>query len=90
MLINWKEVVINPYTRFIAKQVAEKMLENVVIKSVDWIQNMEMPATNNDKSEELLVRLMTGLEQSEIDNLENSEYETLKNEINKIINGKKK
>ena len=80
----------SPYTRGIAKAVSDKMLDGVIIKSIDGVQNMEMPATNNAKSEQLLVQLMTGLSEAEIDALANEEYEELSKEIAKIVTGKKK
>lgn len=89
MLINWKEIVLKPYTRGIARQVNEKMLEGVIVKQGAEAQ-MEVPAINWEKSEALLVSLMSWLSPQELDDLSVSDYEELKKEINKEIQGKKK
>mgnify|MGYP006373271921 CR=1 FL=1 len=89
MIINWKDIILKPYTRGIVRQVNEKMLEGVIVKQGAEAQ-MEVPAINWERSEALLVSLMSGLSMSELDDIAVTEYEALKNEINKEVQGKKK
>ena len=77
-----REVEIKPYTRGIARQVNEKLMEGVVVSNTERGQETNIVAVNGPRSEELLVRLMTGLSQSEIDGLLNEEYESLKSAVN--------
>lgn len=77
-----REVEIKPYTRGIARQVNEKLMEGVVVSNTERGQETNIVAVNGPRSEELLVRLMTGLSQTEIDGLLNEEYESLKAAVN--------
>ena len=90
MFIAWKEIVLNPYTRAIARQVNEKLLEGVIVGSTGGEQTMNVPAVNADRSEQLLIKLMSGLSDSEIDGLLVDEYLALKKEIQDWISGEKK
>lgn len=77
------------YTRKIAREVNDELMRDVVVRTVDGVQNMEIKATNTDRSEELKVRLVSGLTVDEIDTMDNAEYEKLALEVNKFIEKKK-
>jgi len=66
------------------------MLHEAYTKWIFPLEDAEELAERCDKAEELLVRLMSWLDQSEIDAMDNEDYEKLKAEINKFIAGKKK
>jgi len=59
MIIAGKEITLSPYTRSIARQVNEKLLEGVIVSGAGGEQSMAVPAVNADKSEQLLVQLMS-------------------------------
>lgn len=88
--IGERDITLKPYTRSVARQVQEKLLEGVVVGGDTVNQKMEMPAINNEKSEQLLVVLMSGLTNEEVDALLDEDYATLKLAINEEIKGKKK
>jgi hypothetical protein len=74
----------------VARQVQEKLLEGVVLEGSGTDQKMSVPAINADKSEQLLIELMTGLSSAEIDEIPFDEYNNLKIQIEKITKGEKK
>ena len=90
MNIAGKEIVLNPYTRAIAKAVNEKLLDGVIVWTVNGEQTMNVPAVNADRSEQLLIRLMTWLTDNDIDALLQEEYIELKKVILEKISGEKK
>lgn len=94
MEINGKEIVLKPYTRGIARQVQDKLTEWMIVKTVWGVQEVEMPISNNEKSEMLEVSLVTWLSYEEIDNLLETDYKKILAEIAKIKDpeevGKKK
>jgi hypothetical protein len=75
-----KDVEILEKTRKMTRLVNETMLAGVTVTDG---QPTSIPAINADKSEELLIRLMTNLTQEEIDKLSMAEYDNLKEEIAK-------
>ena len=75
-----KDVEILEKTRKMTRLVNEAMLAGVTVTDG---QPTSIPAINADKSEELLIRLMTNLTQEEIDKLSTAEYDNLKEEIAK-------
>ncbi len=90
MKVNWKDIVFLPYTRSVSRQVNEKLLEGVIVSGAGVNQTMDVPAINADHSEQLLVELMTWLSPTEVDALTVSDYDQIKAEIQKIIQGEKK
>jgi hypothetical protein len=75
-----KEITIGTKTRKIVRDVNEAMLSGVVV--TEGVPP-SIPAINADRSEEIMVRLMSGLSQSEIDSLSQEEYLSIKEEIAK-------
>ncbi len=75
-----KEVTLVERTRLISRQINEELLKDVIV--VDW-EATRIPAINANRSEELTVKLLFSLSDSEIDNITDEEYELLKKEINK-------
>ena len=85
-----REITLLPYTRAMARAVNEKLLENVIVKAGDDGNQTDIPAINADRSEELAVKLVSGLTQQEIDELPSEEYTKLKIAVNEATTGKKK
>lgn len=79
-----KTVVLGEYTRAIARTFNETLLSGVNIStdSTGAQQVSTMPAVNADRAEEIVVRLMSGLSQEEIDKITEDEYTKLKNAVN--------
>lgn len=77
-----REVEIKTKTRKIMREVNEALLDWVELNNFDG-SDIKFPAKNADKSEEVLVKLMTWLNQNEIDNLTEEEYLDIKEEITK-------
>lgn len=77
------------YTRKIAREVEEQFMSGVMVRSTGGVQDMEMPAINTQRGEELKVRLVSGLSPEEIDTMDNGEYEKLAEAVNKFIEKKK-
>lgn len=73
-----KEIELKPYTRSIARAVNEKLLEGVYVVSGESGQETRIPAINADRSEELAIKMISGLSDPEMDNLSLEDYETLK------------
>lgn len=90
MIISGKKIVLNPYTRAISKAVNEKLLDGVIVGTSGREQTMNVPAVNADRSEQLLIKLITGLSDEEIDAMLHEEYINLKKEIQDRISGEKK
>lgn len=84
MIIDGKDIVLKPYTRGIARQVQDKLTEWMIVKTVWGVQEVEMPISNNDKSETLEVHLVTWLSYDEIDNLLETDYKKILAEIAKL------
>lgn len=57
-------------------------MKGVIVTDISQ-NKMDFPAVNIDRSSELTVKLMTGLSQEEIDNLESHEYDMILAEIQK-------
>jgi hypothetical protein len=85
-----KDVTLNPYTRKISRAVQEKLLEGVVVEAGGETQKTTIPAINADRSEELAVKLVSGLSDEEMDNLSVEDYQTLKTAVQDTTAGKKK
>lgn len=85
-----KDVTLNPYTRKISRAVQEKLLEGVVVEAGGETQKTTIPAINADRSEELAVKLVSGLSDEEMDNLSVEDYQTLKAAVQDATLGKKK
>lgn len=82
------EVTFNPYTRKIQKAVQNALMENVEFSPGDV--NPSFPAKNADKSEEILISMISGLSVDQLDSLLDEEYQELKKAINEKIVGEKK
>lgn len=86
-----KDVTLQPYTRKISRAVQEKLLENVNVETgSEGSQKTTIPAVNADRSEELAVKLVSGLSDEEMDNLSVEDYQTLKAVVQETTSGKKK
>lgn len=85
-----KDVALNPYTRKISRAVQEKLLEGVVVEAGGETQKTTIPAINADRSEELAVKLVSGLSDEEMDNLSVEDYQTLRTAVQETAAGKKK
>jgi hypothetical protein len=86
-----KDITLNPYTRKISRAVQEKLLENVNVETgSEGMQKTTIPAVNADRSEELAVKLVSGLSDEEMDNLSVEDYQTLKAAVQEATTGKKK
>lgn len=86
-----KDVTLNQYTRKISRAVQEKLLEGVLVKAgIEGTQETTIPAINADRSEELAVKLVSGLSEEEMDNLSVEDYQTLKTAVQEMTAGKKK
>jgi hypothetical protein len=73
-----KEITLLPYTRAMARQVNEKLMEWVVAKmNTAGSQDIDMPILNATESQELAVRLVCGLSQEEMDQITEDEYQQL-------------
>ena len=83
------EITLKPYTRGIERQVNEITLEGVIFHANDQT-NLELPVLNTQRGEQKLIELMSWLSSEQLDDLPAWEYEKLKNEINKKIEGEKK
>ncbi len=73
-----KEITLLPYSRGIAKQVNEKLLDGVMAKSEWGQEQMNMPVINIDRAEELAIQLVSGLTIEEMDALSIEDYNELK------------
>lgn len=76
-----RDITIGVKTRKIMREVNEELMKGVIV--TDFSGQVDFPAINADKSEELLIKLLTGLTQAEIDSITEEEYLELKAEINK-------
>lgn len=85
-----KDVTLNPYTRKISRAVQEKLLEGVVVEAGLEMQKTTIPAINADRSEELAVKLISGLSDEEMDMISDEDYKTLKAAVQNATLGKKK
>lgn len=79
-----KEVTIGTFTRKVSRQVKAELMAGVTAR--DMSGNIDFPIINMDKSEELKIRLLTGLSQEETDSLTDTEYNELKKEVEKSEN----
>jgi broad specificity phosphatase PhoE len=84
-----RDVELKPYTRAIARAVNEELLKDVVVSTSGDATQTNIPALNASRSEEIAVRLVSGLSQEEFDGLMEDEYEALKKAVNDR-NSKKK
>lgn len=90
MEINGKTIEIKLYTRGIDRKVNEKMLEGVEMNANSIEQTMNVPAVNASKAQDLMIELMTGLSQDELDALSLEDYNKLAKECQNAKEGKKK
>lgn len=90
MEINGKTIEIKPYTRGIDRRVNEKMLEGVEMNASGDNQTMNVPAVNASKAQDLMIELLTGLSQDDLDNLSLDDYNKLAKECQNSKEGKKK
>ncbi len=77
-----REITIGNKTRKIAREINNALLDGVIVKDVSS-GNFEFPATNVDKANEGSVRLLCGLSQDELDNIDEEEYQNILEEIAK-------
>ena len=77
-----RDITIGTKTRKIAREVNEELMRWVTVSWQD-MNNIQFPAINADKAEELLVRLMCNISQWEMDSLTEDEYIEIKTEISK-------
>jgi len=77
-----------PYTRGMARQVQDKLMEGVKISTSEGKNVTDIPPTNGDRADELKVRLVTNMTQEEIDGLDNKDYEKCLAEVEKYIEKK--
>jgi len=80
-----RDIELKPFTRAISRAINEKLLEGVNVESDDrgGVGKTSIPTINADRSEELGVRLVSGLTEEEMDNITVDEYETLRQAVNK-------
>lgn len=90
MEINGKVITIAPYTRGIDRKVNEKMLEGVEMNASGAEQTMNVPAVNASKAQDLMIELLTGLSQDELDALTLEDYNKVAKECQNAKEGKKK
>ena len=89
MKIGEKEITLKPYTRGIDKEFNKVLFNGTKSQLVDWKQTLDIPPMNIQEANDYLVKAMTGLTDDEVLNLENSDYDKILEEINKIKNGEK-
>ena len=89
MKIGEKEITLKPYTRGIDKGFNQILFANTKSQLVDWKQTLDIPPINIQEANDYLVRQMTGMSEDEVLNLNNEDYDTILEEINKIKNGEK-
>lgn len=77
-----REITIGNKTRKIAREINNALLDGVIVKDMT-MGNVDFPATNIDKANEVAVRLLCGLSQGELDNIDEEEYQNILVEINK-------
>lgn len=77
-----REIIVWNKTRKIAREINNALLDWVIVKDISS-GNFEFPATNVDKANEVAVRLLCGLSQAELDNIDEEEYQELLWEISK-------
>lgn len=89
-----KEIELLPYTRKISRAYKSALLKGVEINTNQVIDpnkiDMTLPVTNQLEAEEILVKGITGLSDTEIDTLLDDEYTTLVETVNKHVESKKK
>lgn len=77
-----REITIGNKTRKIAREINSAMLDGVIVKDLS-MESMDFPAKNIDKANEVSVRLLCGLSQEELDNIDETEYQMILSEISK-------
>ena len=71
-----REITIGNKTRKIAREINNALLDGVIVKDMT-MGNVDFPATNIDKANEVAVRLLCGLTKSELDNNDEEEYQNI-------------
>jgi len=77
-----REITIGNRIRKIDREINRAMLDGVMIKDAA-MENFDFPANNIDKANEVSVRLLCGLSQEELDNLDGEDYQMILSEISK-------
>ncbi len=89
-----REIELLPYTRKVSRDYKNALLRGVEINTNQVIDptkiEMTLPVTNQLEAEEILVKGITGLSNSEIDSILDEEYTALVEAVNKHVEGKKK
>ena len=86
-----RDVILLPYTRAMARQVNEKLMEWVVARmNTTGSQDIDMPMLNATASQELAVMLICWLSKEELDSITEDEYQLLTEAVQNHTSNKKK
>lgn len=87
-----REITLLPYTRKVSRAYKAVLLKWVNVDPLKDVNDLSMiiPVTNQMEAEEVLVKLLSGLTDSEIDGLLDEEYTELAALANSYANDKKK